>query len=64
MSDVERLTYRITEAAEAIGVSRTKMYEMVASGEVPSVKLGKSVRIPVQQLKAWLNRRVDEKATA
>lgn len=43
----ERLMYRIPEFAEAIGASRAKGYEMVASGAVPSVVIGGLRRVPV-----------------
>lgn len=50
----ERLAYRVTEAAEIIGVSRSKMYELIAQGGVPSVRIGTSVRVPADGLRAWI----------
>ncbi len=41
---------RVGEAAETLGISRSKCYELIASGELPSVKIGQSVRVPVQDL--------------
>ena len=41
----ERLAYRPAEAAEAIGVSRATFYKLLTSGEVPSVKIGRSRRV-------------------
>lgn len=40
----------IPKAAEFLSVSRGKMYSMLAAGECPSMRFGKSVRIPW----AWL----------
>ena len=54
---VERLLYRPAEAAEAIGVSRSRMYEMIDSGDIPSVRIGGTLRVPVDELR----RRVEEK---
>jgi excisionase family DNA binding protein len=51
---IERLLYRPKEAAAAIGLSPAKIYQLMASGEVPSVKIGKSRRIPVEALHAWV----------
>ena len=51
-NDNKRLAYRIAEAGEAIGVSRAKAYEMVASGEIPSVLIGGVRRVPVEALEA------------
>ena len=48
---VERIFYRPWEAAEALGISATKLYNLIKSGEVPSVRLGGSYRVPVEALK-------------
>jgi excisionase family DNA binding protein len=36
---------RVNDAARMIGVGRTKLYELIAAGEIETVKLGKSTRI-------------------
>ena len=41
----EPICVRVNDAARMIGVGRTKLYELIASGEVQAVKLGKSTRI-------------------
>ena len=40
----------ITAAAEFLSLSRNKLYQLVNSGEVPSRRFGRSVRIPWQWL--------------
>ena len=35
----DRLLYRVTEVAVFPNVSRSKVYELLASGELPSVKV-------------------------
>jgi excisionase family DNA binding protein len=55
---MDRLLLRPAEAAEVIGIGRSKMYELLASGELPSIKIGGSVRIPMEGLKAWIAARV------
>ncbi len=42
---VEPICVRINDAARMIGVGRTKLYELIANGEVETVKLGKSTRV-------------------
>jgi excisionase family DNA binding protein len=59
---VPRLAYRITEAAEALGVGRTKVYELINSGELPSIRIGGSLRVPVDALQAWIVRQVEASA--
>lgn len=59
----DRLLLRPAETADAIGVSRSRAYELIASGEIPSIRIGGSVRVPVDSLKAWIARRLTQ-ATA
>ncbi|MBL9070666.1 MAG: helix-turn-helix domain-containing protein [Sphingopyxis sp.] len=39
-----------------IGVGRTKLYELIAAGEVETVKLGKSTRITTSSLHDLIRR--------
>lgn len=55
---IERLMLRPTEAADAIGVSRSKAYELIAKGEIPSVHVGGCVRVPVDALRSWIDRQL------
>jgi len=56
---MDKLLLRPVEAAEVIGISRTKIYELLARGELPSVRIGASVRVPVEALRAWIARQLD-----
>ena len=47
---VSRLTLSIAEAAELVGISRTTAYELAQSGELPTVRLGRRILVPVNQL--------------
>lgn len=49
---------RAEEVAEALRISRTKAYEMMASGALPVVRLGRCVRVPRKGLEGWLSARV------
>ena len=43
------------EAAKLIRVSRSKMYELIRAGTIPSRKFGASIRIPFSSLQAMAN---------
>jgi excisionase family DNA binding protein len=60
---MERLLLRPTEAAEVIGIGRSKMYELLARGEVPSVRVGGALRVPLARLREWIDRKAEESAT-
>ena len=40
----------IHDLRSALGIGRTKAYELVNSGEIQSIKVGKSIRIPKKAL--------------
>ncbi len=52
----DRLLYRIPEAAEVLGISRSRIYELVRSGDLHGVRVGASLRIPRQELEDFTAR--------
>lgn len=60
----DRLMLRPAEAGDAIGVSRSKVYELIAAGKIPSVIVGGCVRVPVEALKTWITSQVKERSEA
>jgi len=53
---MERLMLKPTEAAEAIGMGRTAFYRLVKAQLIPSCRVGKSIRIPVNALREWVEK--------
>lgn len=51
----ERLTLSVPEAAALIGVSPSKMYEIVRSEGFPAIRVGKRVLVNAKRLEAWLD---------
>ena len=54
---------RVKEAAENLKIGASKTYQLIASGELPAVRIGGSVRVPVDELKAWVQQRVEKNET-
>jgi excisionase family DNA binding protein len=50
---------RVEEAAEWLGLGRTKAYELVYAGTLPSVTIGRSRRVPVAALEGFVARLMD-----
>lgn len=48
---MERLAYRPTEVAAVIGLSRSKVYELIARGEIPSIRLGGKILVPAESVR-------------
>ena len=55
----ERLLYRPAEVGELIGVSRARAYELIAAKTIPSIRIGSSIRVPADALRAWVARQLD-----
>jgi len=52
---MERLLLTVEEAAERLSIGRTKAYELMASGELESVTIGRCRRIPVEALEPFVS---------
>jgi putative molybdopterin biosynthesis protein len=55
MDDDELL--RPVEVQRLLRVGRSKVYEMIARGELPVVRIGRVVRIPRRELEQWIAER-------
>ncbi len=65
--NVERLAWRVSEMAEALGISRTAAYELVRRGPpgggVRVVRLGRAIRVPHAELERLLEAQPDDSRT-
>ena len=50
-----RLLLTVEEAATCLGVGRTYMFDLIARGAVPSVRLGKLRRIRISDLERYVS---------
>ena len=53
----DRLWLRPEEAAKVLSLGRAKVYNMIAAGELPSVRIGRSIRVPAGRLREWIHHR-------
>ena len=49
---LEPLTVRISTAVELTGISRSRLYELIRSGDLQAVRVGRCTLIPYRSLKA------------
>ena len=59
---MDRLLLRPVEVSELLGIGRSRAYELIASGILPSIRIGSSVRVPVEALRAWIDAQGDASA--
>ncbi len=58
---MDKLLLRINEASELIGMGRSKVYDLIAKGILPAVKIdGKSIRVPAEALRQWVDDQVKQ----
>ena len=57
---MDKILLSINEAAGRVSLGRTKLYELIARGEIPTVRIGRAVRVPTSSLEEWARRQVAE----
>lgn len=53
------LLLSIKQASEKLSISRTKLYENIHAGRLKTVRIGKSIRIPRQELEVFIRQHAD-----
>lgn len=53
----EKEYLKVQEVAEFLQIGRTRAYELVSSGEIPSVRIGRNIRVSRRELERWLEER-------
>jgi excisionase family DNA binding protein len=46
MADEQQLLYKPEDAAAVLGIGRSKVFELMATGALESVQIGRSRRVP------------------
>lgn len=59
-----RLLLTVPEAAKALAISRSKLYELLAAGLVRSVRIDGSRRVPIEALETYIARLLDQEETS
>jgi excisionase family DNA binding protein len=61
-SAMEQLMYRPAEAAQVLGICRTRVFALIKSGRLRSVKLGAARYITAEALRAFVRELEQESA--
>ena len=54
---------KIEDAARVLSLGRSKTYQLVMEGAIPSIHIGRSRRIPAAALQRWIDQRTQEAET-
>ncbi|TCM12024.1 excisionase family DNA binding protein [Novosphingobium sp. PhB165] len=55
-SQFEPLAVRIPEACRLTGISRSKLYELIADGQIEIAKIGSMTLVPMDSLRGLIRR--------
>jgi excisionase family DNA binding protein len=51
------LLLRVEDVARRLSLAKGTVYALLASGQLPCVRIGRSVRVPAEQLREWVAER-------
>ena len=60
VTNIERLSYSVQEAAAAIGVSSRTLHDYIKNGSIAHFRMGTRVLIPADKLKAFIEQRTQK----
>jgi len=58
------LLLRAEEAAQLLSLGRSTIFQMLATGELPAVRVGRAVRVPRAALERWVRERSGDEPSA
>lgn len=59
LGNIAKVALSMEELAVVMGIGRSKAYELTHQSGFPVVRLGRRIVIPVDALKAWLERQAN-----
>ncbi len=62
--ETQPLLLSVPQVSSLLGVGQTLVRELIKTGEVPSVRVKRAVRVPRAQLEQWIERRTHSHRTA
>lgn len=60
---MEKLLLKPSEVAEVLGIGRSLTYELIAQKQIPSVRLGRCIRVQISTLRDWLAKQQADQKT-
>lgn len=60
MRQINPLTYSVPEAAQALGVSESKMYQLIRIEGFPTVRTGTRCRVSIKGLEEWVDKQAEK----
>ena len=61
---MEALLYKPPQVAEILNLGRSKTYELITTGQLKSIRIGRAIRVPASALREYVERQEAEQKTA
>ena len=55
---MEKALLKPAEVTQILSIGRSKVYELINTGELPSVRIGRCIRVPKSSLENWIKARI------
>lgn len=55
---IERLTFTTGEAAQVLGIGKSKMSQLTKSKDFPVIRVGRRILIPIYKFEEWIDNNV------
>ncbi len=59
-SEIQRVNWRVDDFCRAYGLGRTMVYDLMNTGKLGFIKVGKRTLIPVSEAQAWQDQKLAE----
>ena len=50
--------YRVSEVQEILNLGRTKTYDLIRAGVIPSIEIDGNIRVPSKSLHEWIDTKI------
>jgi excisionase family DNA binding protein len=60
----EKVAYSVEQAAQALSLGQTTVKKLIATGQLPSVRVGRRRLIPRSALEGYINQLIEDQAPA
>lgn len=59
---MEKMALSVVEVQEALGISRSTVYELVNRSDFPKIRVGRKIIVPCEAFTRWLNEQSGKQA--
>ena len=56
----QQLLLKPDEVAQSLKIGRSRVYELISSQLLPSIRIGRSIRVPVDALNDWVKKQQEQ----